>query len=309
MLQIPQRDIDDGTLDGVVDIHCHAGPCIYIKDFDEIQTAQMMAAAGYRGVLFKQHLLGANRIELVRNAVPGLGIFGGICLNHYVGGINPFAVASCIAFGGREVKLPTVHAANHMRAFGTPTYSHIEPTAGAKMEARIAQMVKGITIFDENGKLIPEMYDILDFVADADIGIETGHISKEECMALVKAARERGVKRVWQTHANWRNLYEFTMEELIEMADNGAYIELTANFALQNMASDVSNKATEYTAAVIKAVGADRCVMATDYGLAGRANPVDGMRVFIRTMMRHGIPRSDTDKMAKRNPAFLVGLD
>jgi len=308
-LYIPQRDEDEGILHGVIDMHCHAGPCIYGKDFDEIQTAEMMRAAGYRGVLFKQHVLGANRIAFVRRAVPGIEIFGGVALNHHVGGLNPFAVASCIIFGGKEVKFPNIHAAHHIKVFGTPTYAHIAPTGGASMEARMAKLVKGITIFDEAGKLVPIVHTILDLIAEADIGVETGHLSKPECAALIKAAREHGIKRIWQTHGNWWKLYEYTPEELKALAEAGAFIELTANFALYSSASNVSSAGAELTAAIVKAVGAERCVMASDYGTEGRYNPVEGMRVFIRTMLRLGIARADIDKMAKRNPAYLLGLE
>ncbi len=307
-LYIPCKDKEEGILEGVVDMHCHAGPCIYGKDFDEIETARMMRNAGYRGVLFKQHLLGANRIPLVRRAVPGIQVFGGIALNQYVGGLNPLAVASCIIFGGKEVKFPNIHAAHHINTFGTPTYAHIAPTAGATMETRIAEMVEGIRILDAEGRVLPEVHTILELVADADIGVETGHLSPAECMTLVRAAREKGIRKVWQTHGNWWKLYEYTPAQLAELADAGAYIELTANFALSSSANDTSNAGAEYTAEIIQTVGAGRCVMASDYGTVGRYNPVEGMRVFIRTMMRYGVTREEIDVMTKENPAFLLGL-
>ena len=37
MLYIPKIDREEGILDGVIDIHCHAGPCIFAKDLDEIE--------------------------------------------------------------------------------------------------------------------------------------------------------------------------------------------------------------------------------------------------------------------------------
>ena len=150
-LPIPDNDRTNELLDGVLDLHCHAGPCLYGKEFDEIQTARMMRSVGYRGVLFKQHVMGANRIEFVRQAVPGIEIFGSIALNNFTGGLNPFSVAAAIIFGAKGVKFPNIHAAHHRSVFGTPTYADIPSTAGAEMEARIAAMSdEGITIFNEN---------------------------------------------------------------------------------------------------------------------------------------------------------------
>jgi len=305
---IPRRDRDEGLLTGAVDLHCHCGPCIYAKDFDEIETARMMRAAGYRGVLLKQHLLGANRVAYVRQAVPGIEIHGGVALNHYTGGLNPFAVAACIIFGGREVKFPNIHAAHHIEVFGKPTYAHIPPAGGAALEARVADMVEGITILDEQGEILPVVLEILSLVADADIGVETGHLSPKESKALVEAAKEAGVRRIWQTHANWRKLFNYSIEDLTQLADAGAYIELTANYAMSSLATDNTSEGAVYTAEIIRAVGPGRCTMGSDLGTAGRYNPVEGMRVFAHTMMNQGVTRDDIDLMLKENPAFLLGL-
>ena len=310
-LYIPDDDRSKEILDGVIDLHCHAGPCIYGKEFDEIQTARMMRSVGYRGVLFKQHVMGANRIEFVRQAVPGIEVFGSIALNNYTGGLNPFSVAAAIIFGARAVKFPNIHAAHHRKVFGTPTYADIPSTAGDEMEARIAAMTpEGITIFDENGKIKDEVHEILQLIAEADIGVETGHLSPKEALALVKEAKKKGVRRVWQTHGNWKALYDYTGSQLSEIADAGAYIELTANCSYPSVSQLDPDFGPAYTAMIIKEVGAHRCTMGSDLGTVGRGNPVEGMRVFIHTLMiQKGIKREDINVMAKENPAYLMGLE
>jgi len=307
MLYIPKIDREEGILDGVIDIHCHAGPCIFAKDLDEIELAKIMKSVGYRGVLFKQHLLGANRIEYVRQAVPGIEIFGGITLNHYVGGLNPYAVASCITFGGKEVKFPNVHAQHHLNVFGKGGYAAIgiDRADSASIAEKIEQMTKGITIFDEKEKLLPEVHTILELVAEADIGVETGHLAPKESMALIKAAKQAGVKKIWITHVNWYSLFQYSPEDIVELADQGALIEVTAAFSIPSYEAE---KEFKYTAQIIKAVGAHRCIMGTDFGSGGRYNPIEGMRIFIRTMMREGIKKDEIDLMTKENPAVVLGL-
>jgi hypothetical protein len=127
-------------------------------------------------------------------------------------------------------------------------------------------------------------------------------------MAVIKAAKETGVRKVWQTHANWWKLFRYSPQALVEMADQGALIEVSARFAIPYIASDTSNEGAQYTAQIIKAVGANRCIMSTDYGTEGRYNPVEAMRVFIRTMMREGIGRDEIDIMTKENPVRVLGL-
>ena len=301
MFYIPKIDIEEGILDGVIDIHCHAGPCIFAKDWDEIELAKIMRSVGYRGVLFKQHLLGANRIEYVRQAVPGIEIFGGIALNHYVGGLNPYAVASCITFGGKEVKFPNVHAQHHLNAFPKGGYDAIgiKRVGSASMAEKIEKMTKGITIFDEKEKLLSEVHTILELAAEADIGVETGHLAPKESMALIKAAKQAGVKKIWITHVNWYHLFQYSPEDIVELANQDALIEVTSAF---------SEKEVKYTAQIIKAVGAHRCIMGSDLGSGGFCNPIEGMRIFIRAMMREGIKKDEIDIMTKENPAVVLGL-
>jgi hypothetical protein len=267
----------------------------------------MMRSVGYRGVMFKQHLLGANRIEYVRQAVPGIEIFGGIALNHYVGGLNPYAVSSCITFGGKEVKFPNIHAQHHFNVFGEGGYASIgiESSGSAAVEEKLEKLLTGITIFDEKGAVLSEVNTILEIAAEADIGVETGHLSPQESMALIKAAKQAGVKKIWVTHVNWFSLFHYSPEDITAFADQGAFIEVVAAFAIP---SYEATREAEYTAEIIKTVGAQRCVMATDFGTGGRYNPIEAMRVFIRAMMREGIKKEDIDIMTKENPAVLLGL-
>jgi hypothetical protein len=307
VLYIPKNDREEGILDGVIDIHCHSGPCIFQKDFDEIELARQMRNAGYRGVMFKQHLLGANRIDFVRQAVPGIEIFGGIALNHYAGGLNPFGVAACILYGGKEVKFPNIHAQHHMDVFGGGSYSAIgiSHRGGSEMEAALNEITKGITVFDEKGGLLPEVHMILEMAAQADIGVETGHLSPKEQLALIKAAKEKGVKKIWVTHANWHTLLGCSVEDIVELANLGAFIEVAAAFAVSSYQSE---NQIEFTAEIVKNVGPHRCILASDFGTGGRYNPVEAMRIFIRAMMRHGIKKDAIDMMAKENPAVVLGL-
>lgn len=304
-LEIPNLDVEEGILDGVIDLHCHAAPCLFEKLFDEIEIARQMREVGYRGVLFKQHLLGANRIPLVRKVVSGLEIYGCTTLNHFVGGLNPFAVESAIAFGAKEIKMPNIHSAYHIQTMGAPTYTTIA------RETYKVRDVKGITIFDKEGEILPEVYEILDLIADADIMLSTGHLSPKESLALIKAAKSAGVKKIVVTHANWGGEGLFPplfppngipVEEQIKMADAGALIEqvyVTGSVTLKQQETTLNN---------IRKVGASRCFMSTDAGTGKRIHPIEAFRLFIRAMGMRGLGRKEIDTMTKENPAKLLGI-
>lgn len=264
-----------------------------------------MRELGYRGVLFKQHLLGANRIHFVRKAVSDLDIYGGITLNHFVGGLNPFAVEAAIAFGAKEVKMPNIHSAYHIKMMGSPTY----PTIAR--ETHEIRDVQGITILNKEGEILPEVYEILDLIADADMILSTGHLSPDESVALIKAATGAGVKKVVVTHANWGGEGLFPplfppggipVEEQIKMADVGAIIEQSYT------TGSVTLNQQEVTANNIRRLGVSRCIMSTDAGTGRRIHPIEAFRLFIRAMEMQGFSSKEIDEMTRENPAKLLGI-
>ena len=55
-------------------------------------------------------------------------------------------------------------------------------------------------------------------------------------------------------------------------------------------------------------MGAHRCTLGTDFGQLFNPDPIDGMRVFVQTMMKCGITLEEIDLLIRKNPAWLVGL-
>ena len=66
-------------------------------------------AAGYRGVLLKQATFhNPATAAALRQIVPGIEIFTGIVLNHWVGGLNPEAVIGALALGAKVVWIDSI---------------------------------------------------------------------------------------------------------------------------------------------------------------------------------------------------------
>src|SRR5438445_5910164 len=81
------------TLNGVVDIHAHCDPDSMPRSIDAIDLAKLARDRGMRALVLKNHYEPtASLAFLVRKAVPGIELFGGIALNRTVGGVNPAAV-------------------------------------------------------------------------------------------------------------------------------------------------------------------------------------------------------------------------
>lgn len=272
------------SLEGVIDLHIHAAPDIRPRLMDDIELAREAAKAGMRAVVFKSHhTLTADRAAIAEKHTGGVRVFGGLVLNHAVGGLNPTAVEVALALGAREIWMPTLDAANHRHAKG--------------ME------VGGITILDDKGLLLPEVLEILSLIAEQDVILGTGHLSVREIKALVKVARESGVKRILITHPELPivNMPVVVQEEL-------AGPDLFFERCLIVTTPGEGDLPLSTIATAVWQVGPETTVMATDFGQAENPPPVEGMRRYIKEMLDFGFDQNDIGRMTRVNPAGLLGI-
>jgi hypothetical protein len=272
------------SLEGTVDLHIHAAPDIRARLMDDIELAREAAEAGMRAVLFKSHhTLTADRGAIAEKHVGGIRVFGGLVLNHAVGGLNPAAVEAALAFGAREIWMPTLDAANHRRAKGMGD--------------------GGITILGETDALRPAVLEILKLIAEQDVILGTGHLSVAEIKLLVKAARESGVKRILITHPELPivNMPVVVQEELVGP-------DLFFERCLIVTTPGEGGLPLSTIARAIQRVGPETTVMATDFGQAENPPPVEGMRRYIREMLGLGFDQKEIERMTRTNPAALLGI-
>lgn len=269
-------------LSGVIDLHVHAGPDVRPRKLDAVALARAAKAAGVRGLLLKSHhTITADLAQVVEGVVGGIQIFGGVALNEAVGGLNPEAVRAAVALGAKEIFMPTHSAANQRRHDG---------------------MAGGIAILDGSGRIRDEVNRILDHVARADVILGCGHLSPEEILALVRAARRAGIRKVLVNHPELHSLaIPVAMQQ--EMAAEGAYFErmhLHGNSVVEGHG----------LAEITRAVGVERTVLVTDLGRADYAvDPIQGMGELIQQFADQGFSPGEIDLMARRTPARLLGLD
>lgn len=276
------------SLEGVIDVHAHVDPETIPRSVDAITLATLAHQEGMRAVVFKNHYFPTTGIAfLVHRVVPGIEVFGGIALNRQVGGINAAAVEQMVQLPGRfgrMVWMPTMDAEYGARNSSTPNRPFV-PIA-------------------KNGDLLPETRQVLTIIAREDIALATGHISPEESLMLIREARKMGVNRIIVTHATQG--VNMSIGQQKEAASMGAFLEYcyvgTLPFA------GAGQKTMAFYAQNMKAVGAAHVIMSTDLGNA--VNPVHtaGMRSYIQALLKEGMTQDDIDLMARKNPAYLLGL-
>jgi hypothetical protein len=283
---------------GTIDFHVHSEPDVFGRSMDDIDVAVLAKRKGMRGLVLKNHVtMTADRAVLVMKVVPGIEVFGGIVLNNSVGGINPAAVEWMQRMSGgrgKVVWLPTFDSDKHVKTLVDPKGSGIVVAPG--------------------GVVTPQVEEVLKIVARENLVLATGHIHAAEVMAVVKRARELGVKNILITHA-LTNIPGLTMDQARDVARMGAYIEycymqsMTGPDAQHAWMKHWDRVTLKDVAKVVREIGPQHVVLSTDLGQHAMMTVPDGMEDMIAGLLKEGLPQADIDLMVKKNPARLLGLE
>ena len=285
-------------LEGAADLHCHYGPDFIFPTHNmepsvtAIQAAKEAAEAGFAAIVLKSHDFPTAALAYTLNqVVPNVRTFGGITLDHQVGGLNPWAVEHALRLGAKIVWLPTVA-------------SHQDYLNG--LGPRLGYPGTGIRTTDDEGKLLPVIHEIIAMVAKHDAILATGHITADENYAVIREFARRG--RVIVTHAGEPAAGpHLTGAQCAELANLGAFIELTAQECVPHLGYPPCP--LKEVAERIDAIGPQKCVLSTDYGYSTEVpRPAPGMRDYIDGLWEIGVSEAKLKVMAADNAARLLGL-
>ena len=260
-----------------------------------------------RAILLKDHHhstapdLAAQRPYVLADL--GVEVFGGIVLNSYVGGLNPYAVDLTLRMGGRMVWFPTISSANHIRRTAAdPELKFPQQSGRALPEAEVE-------VVDARGELLPAAREVLRLIAEADAAVSPGHLTLDEQRAVLEVAVAAGVRRMIVNHPGF--MLEASVEECRELTRLGAYVEHSVAYHLAE--HDFGTWDASRLAAWIDGIGPDRTIIATDLGQAGQRHqhpqPVDGLRLIASQLLDLGVREAELELMLKRNPSWVLGLE
>ncbi len=269
-----------------MDIHVHCAPDPKVeRRGSAIEVAQQAKDMGMRGLVLKSHEYPTQPMAYTASqAVPDITLIGGVALDVEVGGLNPKAVEATAMMGGRVVWMPTF---------------------SARADRQHKGLDGGICLLDDQGRLVPEVYAILELVKAHDMVLATGHISTEESITLVSEARNLGIRRVVVTHATTMAFWTgMTLEDMKTLASMGAYIE----HCLHVMMPLTNRMAPADLAETISAIGLENCIVSTDFGQDFHPMPPEGLRMGIATLLQAGLEEVEVGMLVKDNPSRLLGL-
>src|SRR5580658_3781646 len=171
-------------LDGVIDIHAHTAPDSVARSIDAIDLAKLAKSRGMRAIVLKNHYEPtASLAWIVRKEVPGIEVFGGISLDLTVGGVNPAAVEWMTKVKG-----------GYGRVVWLPTFD-------SEAQVKLTQQKRPFARVTKDGKVVPEVLQVMTIAAKNNLVLETGHSSPAESLIIIPEAKRLGVKHIMVTHA------------------------------------------------------------------------------------------------------------
>ena len=272
-------------LEGAYDLHIHAAPDVIRRKCTDRDVARRMRARRMAGGAIKCHYFEtAARTALVSMDYPELQIVGGIALNRSVGGLNPEAVKRTGMVGGKMLWFPTVDCLSFQ---------------SKERRGDAAFCPDGlISVCDSDGKLKPEVPQLLREAAQYQMVVGTGHLSPEEGMKVMYAALDAGVRKVVMTHVEHPAIaYPIALQR--EAASCGAFIE----HSLSNIFFDFCG--IESFAEQIREVGPAHVILTGDFGQYNSPFFDDGMEEYLGKLSAF-FSEEELSEMVRDNPRRLL---
>jgi hypothetical protein len=282
------QKLTDRVLDGAIDLHAHYGPDAYPRQWDAFEIAALAQQRGLRAIVLKNHWTEtAGLAYLVRKyGAQGIEVFGAVTLDTPVGGVNPQAVRYMVDVTGgygRIVWLPT-HDSEHEVAHNEDERPAVAVTRG--------------------GKLLPEVLEVLDLIAQHELTLATGHVTPDETLMILAAARARGITRMIVTHPLLDPQFTLmTVAQLREAVALGGSVEITAGSLFR------AGPGRTRVLDAVRELGPEAFFVASDSGLVGTPNHTDALVLAARVLRENGYDERALDVMFKHNPARLLGLE
>lgn len=285
-------------LKGSVDLHCHSGPSVMPRLLNHAEMMRQAAAVGMRAVCFKDHYYPTAPIVMLLNEEypdSPVKLIGSVVLNNAAGGFNPYALDISLKMGARVVWMPTASAANHLRQ------GHRKQRLRTNMPLLPPT---GLEVVDRRGRVLDEVKECLDIIAQHDAVMSAGHLHISELWPLFTEAKSRGVKRLLVNHPNY--VLEASLDDIKELASMGVMLEHSINMF-------VETRTRKYDGAFLKqlidAAGVDNSMLGSDLGQRNNVTPIEGFVLVIELCLGLGYSPDEVRKLVGSNAAKLAGLD
>lgn len=287
--------MENELLVGAIDPHVHSYPDFVRRAQDMVQIGIDASKAGMRAVVFKDHWnvsAGAaycaqrhldymiekgdltHRVELYGGT--------GTCL-----GMNPQAIRVALRYPNfKMIWFPTFTSFGFWRNAGHPEHG-------------------GVKLTDDYGKVLPEVVEIMEIATENKVAIGLGHTDFADLWPIAKKGKEIGIHAILDHPLLEMN--KLVLDEMKQLADLGIYVGTYCQPLIPSLYQPVADPMD--TINTINAIGAERCIIGSDFGQVLQMDSIDGLRVSIRALLAFGIKQKDLHIMLHENSAKLLWLD
>ena len=274
-------------LRGAIDIHVHANPDNVPRSLDGLEAARFAKDKGMRAIVLKSHFdPTAGLALLARKAVPGIEVFGGIDLNLPVGGMNAHAVEHMARVNGgwgRIVWMSTFDSENQVRA--------------SKSNAPFVRV-------SQNGALLPETKAVIAAIAKHNLVLASGHVSAQEALLMFEEGRRLGVRGMVATHGM------SPPTSLTRRTGAAGHAARRVHRVRQRHARCTPTRRRRSIGLPTTSARSASSTRSSRPISDRRGNPLpaDGYATYMEALRKKGFTDQELDRMAKENPARLLGL-
>jgi len=293
--------IYDDMIEGAIDVHCHIDFEFSAKERKREPEAVWLPRAeamGMRGVVLKSHWWPTiNVVPYILSSLDTkVALWSSVTLNSTAGGPNPCIIESCALLGGKMVFLPTWSARNDVERGGF--------SSRIKSYYRSHKRLDNPNYFflDDRGKLIPSGKEIIECCKAHGLTLGMGHISWQESLAFIEAARDLGYSHRLVVNHVQSHIIGMPVDAMKRAAEMGAFLEACWN-ALAPGRMDAPELVAQF-----RKIGLNRVVASTDYFRPYSPNPPELLRMYLGMLHEGGLSKEEVKAVACHNPARLMGL-
>lgn len=300
------------TVRDAIDIHCHA----HEGQQDALALAKYASECGMAGILFKTVAGMSDEGPTVRRIegelgdwAAGAGVRPVRCwAGHLLGasGEAPTVAEAEQSIDGGVIAL-WLPVFNHANTYATVGGRNIwwdknaDPNDHSGPLPWDEALDLGHYLLSEDGKLKPEVIDILKVIAERDVALFFGHATHKEIFLIAEQVTRLGIRRAVIDHP-YSPFVNLNVDQMKELAAAG----ILMNFTFDELSPLLGVDPAKMYAA-IRDVGVEHFTLSSDAGEPLFPNSVEAMRLVRSYMEAFGLTENELYKVCTSNPAAVVG--
>lgn len=281
---------------GAFDTHVHFAPHAKVKaNTDALTLGKHAVEHEMAGMVLKCNYFPSVPVAyLVHQTYPRLKVYGGIVMNPSVGGVNPMAVKTAIAYGEGK-------PGEYCRFVCLPTFY-------SKRDVQFHHREEEPIILVQNNRVIDDLRRVFDLIAEHSLALLTGHVGEDELFPVVEQAKSQGVSNIVVGHP-CSPVVDISLEAQRQLGQMGAVMQqcCVETYPYYERKYGIPGPSYDDLANAIRYVGTEHCILATDMGGDAGFNPppADGFATYIEEMAKRGFTEQELTAMCVTHPLAL----